>query len=452
MSWIDTFFKKKTIAAADARLKLGRYSDNDKEPHQYEAWKTALQKYDAGNYIETFKNFLEYLRDDTTDNVRWQETAAGGIKFELLQGSKRISGMANAEKFSCCSRIAHADQLNVTYMRQLVEANYFLYYARYALDDNNNLTIQFDTHAVDASPYKLYAAVKEVAINADKQDDLLLDEFNTDLIALDSGSRSELSELEKEKKYAFLGEQIKKTFSELDKGGLDVQRYPGGVAYLLLSLAYRLDFLLAPQGYMLEAFQRIERLYFDSSIRSTSQKNLTIRREFQQISDRTKEQTESELYNTTATFGVLPPKSHEVLVQLIDGELKNMDWYEQNAYENVAMAVPDFIVGNALFNYTLPQPDRAFLELYFRITQAGFFRNFNTDDQLTDPDSGQLNVKNIKAEIKKIAEKYAEKYPRLQPDISVLDFKKPCLFARSYLMMLKALDLTPKNYPISVLD
>ena len=451
MNWIDTFFKKKTIAAEDARLKLGRYSDNDKEPHQYEAWKTALQKYDAGNYIEAFKKFLEYLRDDTTDNVRWQETS-GGLKFELLQGSKRISGTANAEKFSCSSHIAHADQLNVTYMRQLVEANYFLYYARYALDDNNNLTIQFDTHAVDASPYKLYAAVKEVAINADKQDDLLLDEFNTELIALDSGSRTELSELEKEKKYAFLRAQIEKTFSEMDKGGLDVQRYPGGVAYMLLSLAYRLDFLLIPQGYMLEAFQRIERLYFDSSIRSTSQKNLTIRREFQQISDRTKEQTDAELYNTTATFGVLPPKTHEVLVQLIDGELKNMDWYEQNAHENVAMAVPDFIVGNALFNYTLPQPDRAFLELYFRITQAGFFRDLNINDELNDVHNGQLIAKNIKAEIKKIAEKYAEKYPRLQPDISCLDFKKPCLFARSYLMMLKALDVTPKNYPISVLD
>lgn len=451
MSWIDSFFKKKTIATDSVRLKLGRYSDNDKEPYQYEAWKKALQKYESGDYVASVKSFFEYLRDDSTDNVRWQETS-GGLKFEILQGSKRITGTATAEKFSCLSRIAYADQLNVTYMRQLVEANYFLYYARYALDNDNNLTIQFDTHAVDASPYKLYAAVKEVAINADKQDDLLLDEFNTELIPLDSGSRMELSEFEKEKKYIFLRTEIEKVFLELDAGGLDVQRYPGGVAYILLSLAYRLDFLLASQGYMLDAFQRIERLYFDSSIRSTSQKNLIIRREFQQILDRTREQTEAELYDTTATFGVLLPKPHEVLVQLIDGELSNMDWYEQNGHDKVAMAIPDFIVGNALFNYTLPQPDRAFLELYYRITQSDFFKSLNIEESFSDNTTGQYHAKNIKPEIKKITDKFLEKYPRLQPNTGVLDFRKPCQFARSYLLMLKELDVTPKIYPISVLD
>ncbi len=451
MSWIDSFFKKKIIAAEDVRLNLGRYSDNDKEPYQYEAWKKSLQKYDAGDYIAAFNHFFKYLRDDSTDNVRWQEIPSG-LKFEISQGSKRITGIANAEKFSCVSRIAYADQLNVVYMRQLVEANYFLYYARYALDDDNNLTIQFDTHAVDASPYKLYAAIKEVAINADKQDDLLLDEFNTELISLDSGSRTELPAFEKEKKYIYLHTQIEKIFSEIDAGGLDVQRYPGGVAYMLLSLAYRLDFLLASQGYMLDAFQRMERLYFDSSIRSTSQKNLTIRREFRQILERSKEQTAAELYNTTATFGVLPPKPHEVLVQSITGELKNMDWYEQNGHDNVAMAIPDFIVGNALFNYTLPQPDRAFLELYYRITQADFFKSMNIDEQYIDSTTGQYNARNIKSAIKKITDKYVEKYPRLQPNIDILDFRKPCVFARSYLMMLKELNVAPKNYPISILD
>ena len=62
-------------------------------------------------------------------------------------------------------------------MRRLVESNYVLEYSRYGLDDDDNLVIKFDTSALDASPYKLYYALKEVAANADKQDDLLLDEI-----------------------------------------------------------------------------------------------------------------------------------------------------------------------------------------------------------------------------------------------------------------------------------
>ena len=61
---------------------------------------------------------------------------------------------------------------------------------------------------MDASPYKLYFAFKEVATKADKLDDLLIDEFEV-LHHTDESLLLHSSEQEKEVKYQFIVEEIK---------------------------------------------------------------------------------------------------------------------------------------------------------------------------------------------------------------------------------------------------
>ena len=82
------------------------------------------------------------------------------------------------QKLRCSARIAKGEQLNVGLLRRLIEHNYGLKYSRYALDAEGYITIVFDTFLLDGSPYKLYYALKEIATHADKQDDLLISEFN----------------------------------------------------------------------------------------------------------------------------------------------------------------------------------------------------------------------------------------------------------------------------------
>jgi hypothetical protein len=60
-----------------------------------------------------------------------------------------------------------------------MEANHRLNFSRFALDNDNHLCIVFQTGALDASPLKLLHALRELAINADKKDDLLLEEFKS---------------------------------------------------------------------------------------------------------------------------------------------------------------------------------------------------------------------------------------------------------------------------------
>ena len=98
-------------------------------------------------------------------------------------------------------------------MRRLIELNYDLEYSRYALDDNNTITMVFDTYALDASPYKLYYALKEIATKADKMDDLLLDEFQM-LRATDKSLQLPIPDVEKEIKYQFTTQAITKVLEQ----------------------------------------------------------------------------------------------------------------------------------------------------------------------------------------------------------------------------------------------
>ena len=153
----------------------------------------------------------------------------------------------------------------------------------------------------------------------------------------------------------------------------------------------------------------------------------------------------NELYGTTSTFGILQPKQHDALVSLIEGELPNRDWYEQNGHQNVALAVSGYIVGHTLFTYALPKADREFLAFYYKILEPDFFKSLNYTPQYWNAQTGVFDQKTIKTALKAIADSHLDKFPKLAPDTAILDFKTPSKFAASYLMMLKALDFTPKE-------
>lgn len=442
--WDKIFGNKSEQNKAVPRIRFGRYSDSYKEKPQYDAWETSLDLFEESNYLESYKAFFTYLRDEKEDNVRWMEEE-GGIRFEILQGSKRVSGFADARQVKAEARIAQAKELSVAFMRRLVESNYTLEHSRYALDNEDNLVVKFDTSTLDGSPYKLYYALKEVAINADKQDDLLIDEFNSLLTPVEMGSKTDISLAEKEVKYNFIKTQIQAVLDDIDKGMLNAEKYPGGISYLLLGLAYKIDFLTVPEGFMMETIERIHRTYFNTDDKTMLQKNIFIRKELEKINNRSKELIFSELYSTSVSFGIVAPKGHDSVASIIEGELPNMDWYEENKHEKVALSVTAYIVGNALFNYALPKPVKQLLELYYRVLESQYFTDLGFLPPYFDSDKKVFNQKDIKTAIRLVTDASKDKFPNLAPDLATLDFSTPCRFARTYLLMIKNLDFTPKK-------
>jgi hypothetical protein len=420
-------------------IKFGRYTDSYKTPLNYQAWEQSLALFEEDKYLDAYRAFFQYLRDEREDNVRWW-TDEGTLRFELYQGSKKITGYANDLKFLAESRIAYSEALNVGFMRRLIERNFILQFSRFALDPENNLTILFDTPKVDASPHKLYMALRELAINADKQDDLLLDEFKM-LQAVEADHLQEIPLLEKEAKYKFIQEAISSTLREVLEGPLNREQYPGAIAYLLLNLVFKLDYLVKPEGYMMEELERIQRQYFTKDNKSNIDKNLLLAKDLQKLSERPKEELFKEMYRVRSTFGITTPVTHDKLVALIDTELPQMDWYCENGYLSVALSITGYIVSSGLFNYALPKPDRDLLHLYMQIVEGAYFRSLGFKNDFIDASSGTINRRAIKRAIEDIVEENKGQFPRLNPRINEVDFGSMPNFCRTYLLMIKALEL-----------
>lgn len=420
-------------------IHFGRYSDSYKSPSNYEAWDKALDAFEAENYLESFKHFFVYLGDERANNVLVESTESG-LHFELFQGSRRITGFADGQKLKAEAKIAKATSLNVGFMRRLLEKNFHLKYGKFALDGEDNICIVFDTFAIDGSPYKLYYALKELATNADKQDDLLLDEFSI-LQPISSSHILSLPHEEKEIKYGFFLSQTRRVIEDFEQQEDARDTFPGGITYLLLNLIYKLDYLLKPEGYLMEALERIHRKYFEEDGQTTTQKNTALRKELESLLKRSKEDYFKEFYRVTSTFGITNPVNHDRVVNFIDTELSNMDWYSENGYPSIAMAIPGYIVGYCLFNFAVPKPDRELLHLYYRITEAPFFQQLGFKPVLYVPETGNFDVKAIKRAIEDTVDQNKQRFPNLNANLNLLDFSGLIPFSRSYMQMIRNLDM-----------
>ncbi|HOY17166.1 MAG TPA: hypothetical protein PLC89_07735 [Haliscomenobacter sp.] len=441
MGLFDRLFRTTNAADSTVQLdiKFGRYTDSYKTPLHYKAWEQSLALFEEDKYLDAYRAFFQYLRDEREDNVRWW-TDEGVLRFEFYQGSKKITGYANEAKLQAEAKIAYSEALNVGFMRRLIERNFILQFSRFALDPHNHLCILFDTPKTDASPHKLYMALRELAINADKQDDLLLDEFKM-LQAVEADHLQEVPLLEKEAKYTFIQEEITNTIQEINHGPLNREQYPGAIAYLLLHLVFKLDYLIKPEGYMMEELERIQRQYFAKDNKSNIDKNLSLAKDLQKLLERPKEELFKEMYRVRCTFGITTPVTHDKLVALIDTELPQMDWYCDNGYPKVALSIPGFIVSSGLFNYALPKPDRDLLHLYMQITEPAYFRALGFKNDFLDLETAIPNRRAVKKAVEDIVEDNKAQFPRFNPRMGEVDFSSLPKFARTYLLMMKGLEL-----------
>ena len=423
-------------------IKFGRYSDSYKEETKYDAWDIALELYEEKKYLKSFIYFLEYLKDEEVGNVIIDKSQDGRINFQIFQGSKQITGYATQKKLYAEAKIAKATELELGLLRRMVEKNYGLEYSRYALDDDDCITMVFDTNSLDASPYKLYYALKELATNADKQDDILVSEFKS-LKRVNTGHIRTISEEEKKVKFDFLKSSINHTIDIIDNGSLNMVHYPGAASYLILDLVYKLDFLIKPEGVTMEHIEQIHNTFFNNKTMSAQRKNELMRKELKVMLKIDEKDFFHEIYEVLSTFGITLPSGHERLRSLIDTDLNNMDWYVENRHYEVALSIPGYIVGYSLFNFALPAPDRELLILFYKIFNQEFFRKLGFDTSFHNGDAP--DKKAVLKIIKAIKGKHLRNYPNLRLDTRNLSFESDAAFAKTFLLMLRQMDVSKKK-------
>ncbi|MEM8908722.1 MAG: hypothetical protein AAGD05_12815, partial [Bacteroidota bacterium] len=77
MGFFNRLFGGGAEISPQPKISFGRYTDSYKTSEQYDAWDRALEKFEEEEYLEGYKAFFRYLRDEEVDNVRFWEEKGG---------------------------------------------------------------------------------------------------------------------------------------------------------------------------------------------------------------------------------------------------------------------------------------------------------------------------------------------------------------------------------------
>ena len=434
---IFSWSKKKQdgVEQAGWDIQCGRYSDNNKTLSKVEKWNAAESLFKDKKYFESIAAFFDYLKDDEVENVEHEQTARGG-KFKFYQGSKIITGHYNEETFEGEAILALMPQPSVPVMRRLLEMNFALYYSRFALNEDK-ISMFFDSDLITANPSKLYYGLKELATKADKQDDLLVQDFTT-LSPVDIDHIIEIPEEEKAVKLKYFKKWIQDTISMA--GSIDADKFSGGIAYLLLALAYRIDYLIVPEGKLLYEIEKIVEIYFRKDDRPVTEKNQEMIESFSRLLSKDKEEFYPYLFRSKYTFSIVTPQNFKTIADAIYNANQNINWYRENKLNDVAAQISEYGLSYCQYSYSLPKPLSEFFQLMMRANYPDFFRELGSKDDFTN-DNGEYNKEAIIAKIEEIESRWKEKYPELKLKTEKLKFENKVSFNQSFTTEIECLNL-----------
>ncbi len=430
--------KKKEEPLPGPEISFGRYSDNNKPVHKVNRWTDADKLFKEKKYRESMDAFFEYLRDDTQQNVVYERNGAEG-RFHFYQGSKIVRGNFNNELLKAEVTLARMPQPSVPVMRRLLEMNFNLYYSRFALD-HDRLCMRFDSDIETASPSKLYYGLKELSTKADKQDDLLVQDF-TILETTDSEHITTLPEQEREVKYEYLQKWIKQTLDAI--GSVDSDKLSGGIAYLLLVLIYKIDYLIAPEGKMLHELELITGIYFKKDDRPVTEKNRDMIAAFKQLQVKPKQEIFSYLFRSKYTFAIVAPQQYKTIAESIHGANQSLAWYRDNNYPFIATQIAEYGIAYCQYTYSLPKVIAELFHLYMMINYSDYFTALGYT-RYYDSNKNQFASAGIIERIRKILTKWKDKYPLLEFKTQNLRFDNLVNFDLTFTTEIELLNTEPK--------
>lgn len=407
---------------------FGRYSDNNKTIAQVTRWTAADTLFREKKYQQSIDAFFDYLRDDSVKNVE-MERSGSQMYFTIFQGSKVVRGVCDEKRLRAEVVLARMPEPSIPVMRRLLEQNYLLYYSRYTLD-KDRICMRFDSELETANPNKLYYGLKELATKADKQDDLLIQDFAM-LEQVDMEHVGDLTTDEKRIRLFYFRKFIKETLDQVAL--LDKEKMAGGISYMLLALGYRIDYLITPESKLLQDLEKIISIYFSKDDRSAQEKNHLMIDAFWRLNDKQDDEIVNFLFRSVSTFSIVSPQPHKVIADVLQSALQNMAWYRDNKYPEIAQRIMEYGFSYCQYSYSLPKPLSALFQLYMEVHYPDYFLEIGYHEKIYDEKTGIFKKEIIEKEIEEINVQWKEKYPMFWFKTQQLKYDGLTSFDQSFL-------------------
>jgi hypothetical protein len=434
------FSKKPDTGSTDSgsnSVQFGRYTDRHKTPEQLKYWDSSLELFKQKKYLDACWDFLNYVRDPQLDNVKLNRSA-DKIDFEIIQGSKIVKGYANEQEIVAEAEIASFENKpHVAVMRKLLSVNYDLFFCKFALKDNTFI-LKFSSPIQDCSPPALYPFLKELANQSDKYDEVLTEEF-TFLKQTNVSHIQELPESEKEIKYNYLIDSVKSTMNRINE--LAENDFAGARSFLLLQLTFKIYYLLAPEGVLLDDLRFIQGIFFRNDNASIAEKNHLMIQEFNKIINKPKDVILKSLYRTKATFAVVTPMNFGAIADFIYDEIGKVEWYKTNKYYDIQQAICDYIVEYAEFFWGMDEPVYDLFDIYWKTANDKFFTSLGLSAEYYNSETMKFKQSLIENDIKKVVEKHKKKFPFIEFKLNTLKYDSLPEFSTSFLNEMEKMNL-----------
>jgi len=434
---LEKFFgRSRKRAERGPRITFGRYSDNNKPVEKVNRWTDADNLFKEKKYTESLDAFFEYLRDDSVSNVVHERNERHG-RFEFYQGSKIVRGSYDNEHLQAEVTLAKMPNASVPVMRRLLEMNFNLYYSRYALN-GEILCMRFDSEIETANPNKLYYGLKELSTKGDKQDDLLVQDFSA-LQTTDTAHIMEIPTGEKEVKFQWLQKWIADMLAYIKT--LDADKFSGGIAYLLLALAYRIDYLIVPEGKVMHELEKIVEIYFKKDERQTIEKNRDMIAGFERLKNIPKDEVFASLYRSRHTFAIVSPQNYKTVSDAIYNANQNINWYRENNYPSIGAMIAEYGISYCQYSFSLPRPVTELFHLFMMVNYGDYFRALGFLADYYDPEANRFDTDKIMDRVRQITNTWKPKYPNLKLKLENIKYDSILNFNVSFTTEIEYLNL-----------
>jgi hypothetical protein len=415
---------------------FGRYSDAFKSKEKVNFWREAVENFEQKKYFDSFRSFVNYAVDEETQNIILKDNG-DSLDIDFYQGTKLIKVKINSLHVTAESDIASFSKPGITFMRRLLELNYTLYYTRFSMNDNM-IILKFDSSIIDCSPSKLYYAIKELAIKADKQDDLLIKDFGL-LQPIYEVNTIPVPDNEKIIRYKYFRKWIDEALKKVST--LNENTYEGGISYLLLSSVYKVDFFLMPEGNFVNQIEKLNSIYFANDNKSFTEKNNNLKQELMKLYNEPEKNITDSFYKTINSFSLLNPTNFNMVLNVINDNQKNVKWYLDNKHEDLALAVYEYIFGYCLYIYGMVKCITHLFKLAMVLINYDFYTEIAGDSGVRYyVEKNKLNDKIIIDEINQAIEGSKNEFPELSFNTETLNFTSLLQFLNSYLKEIQNLN------------
>ncbi len=349
-------------------IKFGAYSDSNKTIEQLQYLKEAENYFSEKNYVTALDYFLKFLKDPDKDNVK-TEVTDDEIKFTIHQGSKVISGYANNDLLFAQTKVVKFDADNEKLFDELLSLNYHLKFCKFSID-NQVVTISLSLKTCQIESVTLYYALREIAITADRYDDLLKNKYEN-IVPINVSHIKPLPKKEFQTKVEYLKKWTIETLDIVKK--YDIVKFRTARSFLVLNLTFRIFYLLSPEGLLLEKIKEIYDFFYVEEDLTDLERNAKIIAIFEKILTWTETEFNDSFYSVIQTFPEIPPGNPENVIKFAKTEIEKIHWYEANNLKDIAAAILEYIIGFATFNFgNIPVIDELFF-IFWQVLHKDFF-------------------------------------------------------------------------------